>query len=840
MSQEIVFTSARRGLRSGSTGFCTVRSTRGMPSNLAQMLERLTGYTHIFDAYSDEASLNPVSFTHYIARLGDQRFHILARISNAPLDHTNRSNKLAHLFAIEGRQFAKELSEGPALESMTLPWIRTWSSDTEPYVLPDQKQIQLPMTGQSPVESCRAWKDATGDAGWAAVLAESGGEGKEIMTVIVPRDVGRCEEFWSLQLVNESLSLLPPLNRWDITYSTVFSGNLPVSISCQWQFVLDGTDHAKRARLNPRVKTIDIPDIVARRLRAPESPLTALTTNADRPWHGQRSTSATAQRSPRVATNQSASEGVHDNAKEKHAHDSAFLDNYDSAVQRRIESRSKTNKVPLLLRSVSLMIVAAVVLLVLVGFILQRQNRDDSEALQEIVKSAQEKNQKDEAKKQKLKNDEQKQAEAAALQHEHEEQQRLQAKSIESPEHIPPKVAETSAEHAPVEEMRPEIPRQSPLQDVRNHENRMELKLPESGLNAKTDGPIHLAKIYVTSPEEFNLVRIIGGQTVLKSGLDFLLTPNDSPDHSIRQWDVTRYSLSGVGLGGPPDRVGTFSLNENSELTFRWDTGNHGFELINCLLEMEVDELGAKPEQERCTLREVKQILPLKFNLNEAETVVPLLNRNELANTHAVELVDCDFRNLPGNVTRTGSTQLHVGDSVTFQIQIENQGIFPREVAVSVRLEESDQTVQIRISMQLKLPAADGEIASAPYAPGLMKKTESSITKFNDRIKKVRAELKKEQGNLNDMDAEFRLLAEKDRTDQQKKALQDQRMKISNLDKLVNEKEKQLRELNELADDVTQMLNSISTDGELHFRLRLMIPDAGEQGIRLVETKNEK
>ena len=72
MSQEIVFTSARHGLRTGSTGFCTVRSTRGMPGNLAQLLERLTGYSHVFDAYSNQANLNPVNFAHYIARLGDQ------------------------------------------------------------------------------------------------------------------------------------------------------------------------------------------------------------------------------------------------------------------------------------------------------------------------------------------------------------------------------------------------------------------------------------------------------------------------------------------------------------------------------------------------------------------------------------------------------------------------------------------------------------------------------------------------------------------------------------------------------------------------------------------------
>ena len=255
-----------------------------MPGNLAQLLERLTGYSHVFDAYSNQANLNPVNFAHYIARLGDQRFHILARVSNAPLDYTNRSNKLAHLLAIDSSQLETGFSEGPAAESMKIPWVRDWSSDTEPHVLPDEKQIELPMLNQPKPGSCDAWKEATGDAGWAAVLASSAGDTSDPMQVILPRDAGSRQETWTLQLVHEALSLLPPARRWDVSYSTFFGGNLPVSINCRWQFILDGTDAAKRARLDPRAKTIDIPGIAARKILAPQLPLTPLTVAATRPW----------------------------------------------------------------------------------------------------------------------------------------------------------------------------------------------------------------------------------------------------------------------------------------------------------------------------------------------------------------------------------------------------------------------------------------------------------------------------------------------------------------------------------------------------------------------------
>lgn len=304
MNQEIVFTSARQGLRTGSTGFCTVRSTRGMPGNLAQLLERLTGYSHVFDAYGDQAHLNPVNFAHYIARIGDQRLHILARISNAPLDHTNRSNKLAHIVAVDSSNLQTEFSEGPAAESLNIPWVTDWSSDTEPYVLPDEKQIKLSVLDQPKSGPCNAWKAATGNAGWAAVLASSAGETSDPMQVILPRDAGSRAETWALQLVHEALSLIPPARRWDVSYSTFFGGNLPVSINCQWQFILDGTDAAKRARLAPRGRTIDIPTIVAGKIKAPPLPLTPFTDVATRPWDDHQE-DATARRRTRVRPDQS-------------------------------------------------------------------------------------------------------------------------------------------------------------------------------------------------------------------------------------------------------------------------------------------------------------------------------------------------------------------------------------------------------------------------------------------------------------------------------------------------------------------------------------------------------
>ena len=43
MSQEILYTSAKQGLKPGSRGFCTVVSTEGMDANLAERLESRSG-----------------------------------------------------------------------------------------------------------------------------------------------------------------------------------------------------------------------------------------------------------------------------------------------------------------------------------------------------------------------------------------------------------------------------------------------------------------------------------------------------------------------------------------------------------------------------------------------------------------------------------------------------------------------------------------------------------------------------------------------------------------------------------------------------------------------------
>src|SRR5690606_36125695 len=81
VSQELVYTSAPQGLKVGSRGFCTVASTAGMPAALAERLESLSGYRHVFPPQDPQARNNPVAWSHLIVSLGGKCYHVVSRVA---------------------------------------------------------------------------------------------------------------------------------------------------------------------------------------------------------------------------------------------------------------------------------------------------------------------------------------------------------------------------------------------------------------------------------------------------------------------------------------------------------------------------------------------------------------------------------------------------------------------------------------------------------------------------------------------------------------------------------------------------------------------------------------
>ena len=245
MSQEILYTSAAAGLKRGSHGFCTVLSTDGMAGNIAEKLEALSGYRHAFPLHDPRSARNPINYSHLTIQMGGRRYHVLSRIAAAGLDYTQRNNKIAHHVALDE---SERVSAGPAALLATPQFCKTqW--DGTPRIIPRR---QAPVNPPENTGPCQAWNEATGDAGWAGVIAEHLlSEREKPISIIFPLGMD------ALRLTTEVLSLLPVDRRWGVTFSTYFT-KLPAGLQCQLRFVLDGTQEAKALRRHPHVTLVDL------------------------------------------------------------------------------------------------------------------------------------------------------------------------------------------------------------------------------------------------------------------------------------------------------------------------------------------------------------------------------------------------------------------------------------------------------------------------------------------------------------------------------------------------------------------------------------------------------
>ena len=175
MSLELIYTSAPQGLKPGSRGFCTVVSTQGLPPNLVDRLEALSGYRQIFAPQDANAALNPVAQSHLVLSIAGRTVHVLSRIAAAGLDYTQRNNKFAHHVALEPRELPPC---GPAA-LLAMPGFMQATWDEQPRLLPAGRPIP---SGQTSAGVCRTWQQVTGDAGWGGILAQTARQPRQAVT----------------------------------------------------------------------------------------------------------------------------------------------------------------------------------------------------------------------------------------------------------------------------------------------------------------------------------------------------------------------------------------------------------------------------------------------------------------------------------------------------------------------------------------------------------------------------------------------------------------------------------------------------------------------------------
>jgi hypothetical protein len=245
VSHELLYTSAPRGLKPGSRGFCTVVSSQGIPAPLASALESLSSYRHVYRPGDSQAGDNPVVWSHVRLSVAGRQYSVLSRISDYNLDYSDRSNKLAHHVALESR----ECTDGGPAWILERPGFMETSWDGTPRVIPSGRPI---VQGSRDVAVCTAWQTLTGDAGWAGVLAESllANPERHVYIVFSPgMDL--------LPLIVEAIGLLPPERRWEATFSTYYT-SLPPGVVCNWRCVLADSPEAIQSRRSGQALRINL------------------------------------------------------------------------------------------------------------------------------------------------------------------------------------------------------------------------------------------------------------------------------------------------------------------------------------------------------------------------------------------------------------------------------------------------------------------------------------------------------------------------------------------------------------------------------------------------------
>jgi hypothetical protein len=244
MSHELIYTSAPRGVKPGSKGFCTVACTADLPESLAALLENLSDYRIAGDA-------KPVAWSHLRIGQGLREDSVLSRKAFA-LDHDGRQGLFAHhvvLGAAERPRGGPAWVLGQRIPGQEPPDFMHTAWDEYVGIIPAGRK---PLPGDREAGRCTAWERSGLDPGWAGVLAETfiGEPGRLAYLVYRPgRDL--------LPLIQDAIALLPPDRRWSVTFSTYFTG-LPANIPCAWRGVLAGSSEAQRAARQSRALILDL------------------------------------------------------------------------------------------------------------------------------------------------------------------------------------------------------------------------------------------------------------------------------------------------------------------------------------------------------------------------------------------------------------------------------------------------------------------------------------------------------------------------------------------------------------------------------------------------------
>jgi|GEM_PF-2073785 len=168
MPQQLIYTSAPRGVIAGRSGHCTVARSAAMRDALMLQLEKLSYYQHLSLAGGQERPI----YCCRILDLRGSRYHVLTRICDAGLDFTGRTNFIAHHLAFAPEEI-REYSSPPAILRAWPGWAKAWNKEPELFDKEDWTSLTEIPNAAMPA---RNWQQITGDAanGYGLLEARAG------------------------------------------------------------------------------------------------------------------------------------------------------------------------------------------------------------------------------------------------------------------------------------------------------------------------------------------------------------------------------------------------------------------------------------------------------------------------------------------------------------------------------------------------------------------------------------------------------------------------------------------------------------------------------------------
>ncbi len=213
MPQQLIYTSAFRGLVAGRSGQCTVARSEGMREALMLPLEKWSYYEH----HSLNGGVERPIYCYRILDFRGSTYYVLSKIQDSGLNFAGQTNFIAPHLVFSPEEI-RQFPSPPIILRDWKGWVTSWSR--EPQLLEYEDWLDLPTIHGSVSIPPHKWQELTGDAvnGYGLLEARAG----------IAFRVDGLREYEILTLFAESLALLEHRDprgdfratAWQYTFTT--------------------------------------------------------------------------------------------------------------------------------------------------------------------------------------------------------------------------------------------------------------------------------------------------------------------------------------------------------------------------------------------------------------------------------------------------------------------------------------------------------------------------------------------------------------------------------------------------------------------------------------------